>query len=169
VKDCYAALAAGRQVEFASLMHPPLLAPETQSANALLDAFRRTGHRAAFVVSEFGDVSGMVTLIDLMEAIIGDVPSKEESLRPPVQARADGSFLVDGIVPLESLVPQLAGFAPSTEAEDSPHTLAGLFLHRLARIPREGDILEHGGWRFEVVDMDGIRVDKVLAAPTNNL
>jgi putative hemolysin len=166
LKDCYARLAAGQPVCFRELMQPPLLAPETQMASVLLDTFRATGNRVAFVVNEFGDIDGMVTLIDLMEAIIGDVPSKEEWRHQPVQPRQGGGFLLDGTLPLVALERHLTGFVFSTDTEESPSTLAGMFLQHFQRIPKEGDIWSHSGWQLEVVDMDGIRVDKVLATPS---
>lgn len=163
VKDCYAQLAAGIEVKFQNLMQPPLLVPEVQKASLLLEEFRRTGHHAAFVVDEFGGVIGMVTLIDLMEAIVGDVPSKEERLTMPIKQRKDGSWLIDGLFEIEKLEPFLKGFEPPEGAGDEYQTLAGWFSQRLARVPAEGDMIEESGWRFEIVDMDGIRVDKVLA------
>jgi len=163
VKDCYAQLAAGIEVRFQNLMQPPLLIPEVQKASLLLEEFRRTGHHAAFVVDEFGGVIGMVTLIDLMEAIVGDVPSKEERLSMPIKQRKDGSWLIDGLFEIEKLETFLKGFARPDGAGDEYQTLAGWFSQRLARVPTEGDTIEESGWRFEIVDMDGIRVDKVLA------
>ena len=163
VKDCYAQLAAGIEVRFQNLMQPPLLVPEVQKASLLLEDFRRTGHHAAFVVDEFGGVIGMVTLIDLMEAIVGDVPSKEERLTMPIKQRRDGSWLIDGLFEIEKLETFLKGFHPPEGAGDEYQTLAGWFSQRLARVPTEGDIIEEGDWRFEIMDMDGIRVDKVLA------
>lgn len=163
VKDCYAQLAAGIEVRFANLMQPPLLVPEVQKASLLLEDFRRTGHHAAFVVDEFGGVIGMVTLLDLMEAIVGDVPSKEERLSMPIKQRKDGSWLIDGLFEIEKLENFLKGFVPPEGAGDEFQTIAGWFSQRLARVPTEGDIVEESGWRFEIVDMDGIRVDKVLA------
>ncbi len=163
VKDCYAQLAAGIEVKFQNLMQPPLLVPEVQKASLLLEDFRRTGHHAAFVVDEFGGVIGMVTLLDLMEAIVGDVPSKEERLTMPIKQRKDGSWLIDGLFEIEKLDAFLKGFAPPEGAGDEYQTLAGWFSQRLARVPSEGDLIEEHGWRFEIVDMDGIRVDKVLA------
>ena len=163
VKDCYAQLAAGIEVRFQNLMQPPLLIPEVQKASLLLEEFRRTGHHAAFVVDEFGGVIGMVTLIDLMEAIVGDVPSKEERLSMPIKQRKDGSWLIDGLFEIEKLETFLKGFERPDGAGDEYQTLAGWFSQRLARVPTEGDTIEESGWRFEIVDMDGIRVDKVLA------
>ncbi len=165
VKDCYAQLAAGLEVRFQNLMQAPLLVPEVQKASLLLEDFRRTGHHAAFVVDEFGGVIGMVTLIDLMEAIVGDVPSKEERLTLPIRQRKDGSWLVDGLFEIEKLGGHLRGFEAPEGAGDEYQTLAGWFSQRLARVPAEGDVIEESGWRFEIVDMDGIRVDKVLAMP----
>jgi putative hemolysin len=163
VKECYAQLARGAEIRFGDLMKPPLIVPEIQQASALLDTFRKTGHRVAFVMNEFGVIIGMVTLTDLMEAIIGDVPSSQEQLSQPVTAREDGTYLVDGMLTLSALETHLPGFKLPTE--EDPRTLAALFSQTLARIPRLGDTWEHGEWRFEVIDMDGMRVDKLLASP----
>jgi putative hemolysin len=163
VKDCYAQLAAGADVRFQNLMQAPLLVPEVQKAAALLEQFRETGHHAAFVVDEFGGVTGMVTLLDLMEAVVGDVPSKEERITLPIRKREDGSWLVDGLVEIEKLPDHLEGFDLPTGGGDEFQTPAGWFSHVLGRVPAEGDVIEESGWRFEIVDMDGSRVDKVLA------
>ncbi len=165
VKDCYAQLAAGVEIRFQNIMQPPLLVPELQKASTLLEDFRRTGNHAGFVVDEFGGVTGMVTLIDLMEAIVGDVPSKEERLTMPVKQRKDGSWLIDGLFEIEKLRDVLDGFASPDGAGDEFQTLAGWFGHCLERVPGEGDQIEESGWRFEIMDMDGSRVDKVLAMP----
>jgi putative hemolysin len=164
VKDCYAQLAAGVEIRFQNIMQPPLLVPELQKASTLLEDFRRTGNHAGFVVDEFGGVTGMVTLIDLMEAIVGDVPSKEERLAMPVKQRKDGSWLIDGLFEIEKLRDVLDGFKSPEGAGDEFQTLAGWFGHCLERVPAEGDQIEESGWRFEIMDMDGSRVDKVLAA-----
>ncbi|MFT4177383.1 MAG: hemolysin family protein [Luteolibacter sp.] len=163
LKDCYAKLAAGKKVDFQEVMQPPLLVPEIQKASVLLETFRVTGNHVAFVVNEFGSVIGMVTLMDLMETIVGDVPSQEERLIHVIQQREDGSWLVDGLFEIEKLGNYLEGFIPSEGAGSEYQTLAGLFSQRLARVPLERDVLEESGWRFEILDMDGIRVDKVLA------
>jgi putative hemolysin len=169
VKDCYAQLAAGIPLRFQDIMQPPLLVPELQKASTLLEDFRRTGNHAGFVVDEFGGVTGMVTLIDLMEAIVGDVPSKEERLTMPVKQRKDGSWLIDGLFEIEKVEDVLAGFCRPEGAGDEFQTLAGWFANELERVPTEGDVLEASGWRFEIMDMDGSRVDKVLALPLPKL
>lgn len=165
IKDCYAQLAAGIPVSFRHLMRPPLLVPEVQKATALLELFRDTGVHVAFVVDEFGGVIGMATLIDLMESIVGDVPSVEERREQVIQQRADGSWLIDGLFEIEKLGRHLEGFVHPVEAGDEYQTIAGFFGAKLNRVPIEGDRISDSDWIFEIVDMDGIRVDKVIAAP----
>ena len=110
IKDIYGQLAAGENISFEKIMQPPLLVPEMQKASKLLEEFRRTGQRAAFVIDEFGSVMGMVTLIDLVETIIGDVPSREEQLAMPILKRDDGTWLIDGLFEIEKLSQHLEGF-----------------------------------------------------------
>lgn len=164
IKDCYAQLAAGIPVSFRHLMRPPLLVPEMQKASATLETFRSTGIHVAFVINEFGDVIGMVTLIDLMESIVGDVPSVEERRNLTIQKRHDESWLIDGLFEIEKLVQHLEGFHPPEGAGDEYQTIAGFFGTKLGRVPAEGDRIRESGWIFEIVDMDGIRVDKVIAS-----
>ena len=144
-------------------MQQPLVVPETQKANSLLELFRQTGQRSAFVLNEFGSLVGMVTLIDLVEMIVGDVPSREERLAPPILQRPDGSWLIDGLFEIEKVAHYLDAFIPPAGAGADFQTISGWFLHELVRMPIEGDTIVAGGWIFEVVDMDLHRVDKVLA------
>lgn len=163
LKDLYGQLAAGDPVNFPAIMTPPLLVPETQKASLLLESFRSSGQRAAFVLDEFGGVSGMVTLMDLMETIVGDVPSKEELLIKPVKQRADGSWLIDGLFEIEKLTERLDGFILPRGGGDEFQTVSGWFMNELGRVPAEADRITAGDWTFEVMDMDRTRVDKVLA------
>lgn len=163
VKDIYGRLAAGRPVDFAEIMRPPLFVPEMQKASVLLETFRTSGQRAAFVLDEFGSVMGMVTLIDLMEAIVGDVPSREEQLASPIRRRSDGSWLIDGLFEIEKLPEQLENFDLPEGGGDEYQTLSGWFMKKLGRMPAELDKIHSGEWTFEVIDIDGTRVDKVLA------
>lgn len=165
VKEIYANLAAGADISFRHLMQAPLFVPETQKASELLETFRTSGQRAAFVLDEFGGVSGMVTLIDLMESIVGDVPSKQEQLAMGLRWRQDGSCLIDGFFEIEKLERHLDGFVPPEGAGDDFQTVAGWFLQKLALVPEEGAVIEESGWSFEIIDMDSNRVDKVLAKP----
>jgi putative hemolysin len=119
----------------------------------------------AFVVNEFGSVVGMVTLIDLLEAIVGDLPSREQRASPEIRLRDDRSWIVDAMIEIERVAERVPGFTLPPEAGDEYQTLAGFLTFRLQRIPVEGDIVEHGPLRLEIIDMDGHRVDKVLIHP----
>ncbi len=163
VKEIYAHLATGKEVDFKELMHPPLLVPETQKASRLLEIFRSTGHSVAFVTDEFGSVIGMVTAVDLLESIVGDVPSREEQLANPIHSRPDGSILIDGLFEIEKLPQHLENFTAPEGGGDEFQTLSGWFTSHFERLPQEGDVIEKDNWTFEVMDMDGPRVDKVLA------
>jgi putative hemolysin len=163
IKDIYGQLAAGEPVSFPAIMHPPLLVPETQKASAVLESFRTSGQRAAFVLDEFGSVVGMVTLMDLMETIVGDVPSKEEQLTMPVKQREDGSWIIDGFFEIEKLPERLEGFVLPEGGGDEFQTISGWLMNELGRLPVETDRITSGDWIFEVIDMDSTRVDKVLA------
>ncbi|GAA5115864.1 HlyC/CorC family transporter [Luteolibacter yonseiensis] len=163
IKDIYGRLAAGETVDFGKIMQKPLFVPEMQKASVLLETFRATGQRAAFVLDEFGSVMGMVTLIDVMEAIVGDVPSREEQLASPILQRADGTWLIDGLFEIEKLPEHLADFTLPEGGGDEYQTLSGWFMKELARMPAELDRISAGDWTFEVIDMDGTRVDKILA------
>ena len=163
IKDIYGQLAAQKTVDFASIMKAPLLVPETQKASVLLETFRKSGQRAALVLDEFGSVMGMVTLIDLMETIVGDVPSMEEQMATPVRQREDGSWLIDGLFEIEKLPERLEGFVLPEGGGDEFQTVSGWLVKELGRIPAEADRVSAGEWTFEVIDMDSIRVDKVLA------
>jgi putative hemolysin len=163
IKDIYGQLAAQKTVDFASIMKAPLLVPETQKASVLLETFRKTGQRAVLVLDEFGSVMGMVTLIDLMETIVGDVPSMEEQMVMPVRQREDGSWLIDGLFEIEKLPERLEGFVLPVGGGDEFQTVSGWLVKELGRIPVEADRVSAGAWTFEVIDMDSIRVDKVLA------
>lgn len=151
-------------VQVGTLMQPPLFVPETAPAIRLLDLFKQRRTHMALVVDEFGSVVGLVTLNDVLESIIGEVLRHGEAPEPEATRRADGSWLVDGIIGLDKLAetlgmgPRLAEFA-----ESGVDTLSGLMLLRLGHIPRPGERLDMVGWRFEVVDLDGPRIDKVLA------
>lgn len=169
VKDIYGRLAAGKTVNFAEIMQPPLFVPEMQKAGVLLETFRSTGQRAAFVLDEFGSVMGMVTLIDLMEAVVGDVPSREEQLAMPIRRRADGTWLIDGYFEIEKLSEHLEAFDLPEGGGDEYQTLSGWFMKELGRVPVEMDRICSGQWTFEVMDIDGARVDKVLATRSRRL
>ena len=164
-KDLLADALEGRVPAVGDLLRPALAVPEGLPALRLLERFREAGEHLALVVDEYGGTAGLVTLQDVLEAIAGDLPSAGEPDDPAAVRRGDGSWLLDGALPADRLRELLGGEPlPPREAGDY-RTLGGFVLVRLGTIPAVGEHFAWGGWRFEVADMDGHRVDKVLAAP----
>ncbi|MSU25036.1 MAG: HlyC/CorC family transporter [Opitutus sp.] len=163
VKALWAHSAIGLPTTLKNLLLPPLLVPEKMSATQLLEQFKKTGKHIAVVTDEFGAVQGLVTLIDVMEAIVGDLPEKGDRTQPEAKKRDDGSWLVDATLPVSELKTLLAldALLPN-EREAEFQTLGGFVITQFGRIPAAADFFDWSGWRFEVVDMDGRRVDKVL-------
>lgn len=155
---------AGRALDLATLAEPALFVPETMTLMKLLEQFKRTHLPIALVVNEFGDVEGVVSLTDVISSIVGDLPAEpgEES---SMVRRDDGSWLVDGGLDLDTVLRTLdAETLLSNEDRQHYHTLGGLVMMALGRVPRTGDTFQKGPYRFEVVDMDGNRVDRVLVS-----
>lgn len=166
IKSIYANLAAGATVKVRDLMTAPLMVPESASATKLLETFRTTTKHAALLVDEFGHVTGLVTVHDLLEAIVGDMPTVETKSKPRAMRREDGSWLIDAMLDCESFEEAVSMYRLPAEADREYQTLAGYIIHRLGRVPVEGDYFDEQGYRMEVIDMDGNRVDKVLLIPT---
>jgi putative hemolysin len=136
---------------------------ESTHALKLLEIFREEQQSLALVVDEYGDVTGMVTLNDLMGAVLGRMQSGESAdAEALVVAREDGSLLVDGSLPLDDLRELLGGGRLPGEEEHDYHTAAGMVIAFFGRIPHPGEHFDWGGWRIEVVDLDGPRIDKLL-------
>ncbi|PSN09937.1 hypothetical protein C7293_29820 [filamentous cyanobacterium CCT1] len=148
-------------VTLLSLLQPPLFVAESTYVLKVLELFKSSGTHFAMVLDEYGGVEGLVTLNDVVEAIVGDLPSLDDAEDPMMTQRDDGSWLLDGLLPVEDLK-DLLNREQLTEDEDNYHTLAGFIIRHMGRIPNAGDSFEWEGLRFEVVDMDGRRVDKVL-------
>jgi CBS domain containing-hemolysin-like protein len=143
-------------------MHEPLVLPEQTPIVRVIEQFKRRPVRLALVVDEYGDLQGIVTQTDLLEAIAGDLPEALNE-EPDVVERADGSLLMEGMMPAYDALDRL-GLAGLQE-NSGFHTLAGFVIHQLGHIPDTGAHFDRDGWRFEVVDMDGQRIDKVLVSP----
>jgi putative hemolysin len=156
-------------VRLATLLQPPLYVAETTRALAVIELFRQSGSHIALVTDEFGGIEGLVTVTDLMEAIVGDLPSAEDNEDPAVVEREDGSWLIDGLLEIEAFKELVDRITLSGEASGDFHTVGGFAMHQLGHIPRSGERFETDGLRFEIVDMDGNRVDKLLVTvlPTN--
>ena len=150
----------GEVPDLAADLQPPVFVPENLTGMELLQNFRSSGVQLMFVVDEYGEVLGIVTLRDLLEAITGEFQPRDPEDQWAVR-REDGSWLLDGLIPVPELKDRLAlGRLPE---EERYHTLSGLLMMLLGRLPQTADRVEWEGWRFEVVDMDGKRIDKVLA------
>ncbi len=155
---------SGKAIVLREALRQPLLVPENTRALSLLERFKVSGTHFAIVIDEYGGIEGVATLNDILEALVGDMPSAGEGGEPPAVQRADGSWLVDGAMAIEDLRERIA--LPHHPAEDRAafRTLAGFVMNQLGRVALTGDHFEWGGYRFEVVDMDGHLVDKVLIA-----
>jgi putative hemolysin len=152
----------GQVPDLASDLQPPVFVPENLTGMELLQNFRASGVQLVFVIDEYGEVLGIVTLRDLLEAITGEFKPRNAEDQWAVR-RDDGSWLLDGLIPVPELKDRLE--LKSLPEEERYHTLSGMLMMLLGRLPQTADRVEWQGWRFEVVDMDGKRIDKVLAAP----
>ncbi len=154
---------AGEKLDVERFLRPPLYVPEGVTTTHLLESFRKARQQCALIVDEYGELQGMVTLTDVLTSIVGELPSSDITEEQDVVERADGSWLVDGSVPIERLKSVLAieDDLPG-EDENAFNTLGGLVMYVLGRIPVVADHFDVAGCRFEVVDMDKNRVDKVL-------
>lgn len=142
----------------------PLVVPRQQAGSLVLQSMQQSGVEMAFVLDEYGGFLGVVTLFDILEEIIGEVVVEQEE--PSVVQREDGSYLADGMLNIDE-AKQLFGLPRELEGEERAafHTLAGFVITGLGTFPKKGDVMEAHGLRFEIVDMDGRRIDQVLVQP----
>jgi len=145
----------------------PLYIPESMNALKILERFRKERNYFAVVVDEYGSTQGIITLHDLTENIFGNLPDLDDAEEPDIVSREDGSLLVDGMIPIDELRETLS--LTEFDLEDTDYTtLAGFILHKLSEIPRIGDVLDSEGYRFEIVDMDKSKIDRVLISKLPN-
>lgn len=161
-KQLLAQSIAGKNTPIATLAKPVNFVPDSLSGMELLDHFRTSGSQMAFVVDEYGDLKGMVTLQDMMDALTGTIEQQTDDEKMVIK-REDGSLLLDGLIPIIDLKDALEIQDLPEEDEGRYQTLNGLLMYELGRLPQTTDIIEIAGWRLEIMDMDGKRVDKVLA------
>ena len=165
--DLLKAALAGEPLDVAPSLHPPLYVPAGVTTTQLLENFRKARLQSALIVDEYGELQGLVTLTDVLTSIVGELPSGDINSDQDVVKREDGSWLMDGGIAIERLksVLEIEEDLPGEE-ENAFNTLGGFVMHVLGRIPAAADHLNWGGYRFEVMDMDKNRVDKVLVAYT---
>lgn len=164
VKDLLAQYASGQPVSIKTNLQMPPFVPEGMNALEVVERLRLVKSPVALVVDEYGTIDGMFTLTDVLEAIVGDIPGIDDEGRPDATKREDGSWLIDGIMPVEELQ-ILLDLDELPENEGNYDTVGGMLMAQVGRIPAVGDKFEWHDLRFEVMDMDGHRVDKVLIMP----
>jgi putative hemolysin len=165
VKDLLGAALARHPFDLRGVVRPPLYLPNTVTALRALELFKTSGEPMALVVDEYGDFDGLVTLTDILQSLVGDIATPGDVEGPAVVQRDDGSWLVDGMVGVDE-VRDLTGLVELPgEGDGDFHTLGGFLMARLNRVPAIADRIMVKGFRFEVVDMDGRRVDRVLIIP----
>lgn len=168
VKDLLLQSMAGQHFDLKAALQAPVYVIENSSTLKVLELFKQTGQQAALVIQEYGDIEGLITFNDILEAIVGDISSRDELDQPQVVQREDGSWLLDGMLPIDELKEILNVRALPEESGGDYETLAGFMLTELGRIPAPADHFEWNKFRFEVMDMDGRRIDKVLVQPLDN-
>lgn len=148
--------------DLASLVSKPLFVPESTSASRVLEMSKKAGVHEVLVIDEYGGLLGMVTLFDVLEAIVGGLPNQDETFQPEIVLREDGSYLLDGLLPIDDLKEILDLDKLPEEVKIGYQTVGGFVMSQLKSIPAAGQHFHLGEFRFEVLDMDGRRVDKVL-------
>jgi putative hemolysin len=161
-KDILPRILRGEVLDLRASMREPLFVPNSMRALKVLELFKKSATHMAVVVDEHGGIEGLVTDHDVLEGVVGDVAFVDYPVEQAVVRREDGSYLVDGMIGIDEFkerfkLPRLTG-----EERSDYHTLGGFVMQQIGRIPAPGDYFETSGQRFEVVDMDGRRVDKVL-------
>jgi len=165
IKDMYI---TPDDVSFKQVMKTPLFVPENITPYKLLEKFKQTKIHTSFVVDEYGTLLGLVTLNDIMGAIVGELP-QNDSEEFEIVEREDGSFLVDAQIPFYDFLTRFEKADWMNEGEQEFDTLAGFILHTLERIPSTGDRLDWKGFSLEIVDMDGHRIDKILVMVSDEI
>jgi len=161
-KDLLALTLANQPIDLKALMHEPLFVPRTISALEVLESFKKTNQHIALVVDEYGGIEGLLTHHDILEAIAGDIPIGEKPVDPKAVKRHDGSWLLDGMLSVEEFKEIFHVETLPGEKRDAYQTLGGFVFTQMGRVPAVAECFEWRGFRFEIVDMDGKRIDKVL-------
>jgi putative hemolysin len=166
IKDLYV---APDYTQFKELMKPALFVPVNNTAYQVMEKFKESKYHSCFIVDEYGSVLGMITMNDIMGAIIGDMPQPDDADDYEIVKREDGTYLVDAQIPFYDFLTRFDKTAWINEEEQEYDTLAGCILDELERIPQTGDTMEWRGFNFEIVDMDGHRIDKILVTPSQEI
>ena len=166
IKDLWAQSVGAKEHDLQSILLQPLFVPESLQALKVLELFKQSRTHVALIVDEYGTVQGMVTLHDILEAMVGDLPSAELPADSSAVHRKDGSWLIDGLLPIDKFKEIFEIDVMPQEEMGLYHTIAGFMLVHFNHIPSTGSHFEWAGLQFEVVDMDGNRIDKILVTPS---
>jgi putative hemolysin len=161
-------LFADGETPLKKFMKPALYVPENNTAYQVLERFKESKAHSCFIVDEYGSVLGLITLNNILEAIVGDIPAPNEDAFE-ITTRADGSYLIDAQIPFYDFLSHFEKTEWMHEGEHDFDTLAGFIIHQLERIPHAGDKMEWNGFDFEIIDMDGQRIDKLLVTLSEEL
>lgn len=164
--DLLPAAFKGVSIDLRALTREALFVPDSMPAVQLLESFRGSHKHVALVMDEYGAVEGLVTVTDLLTAIVGDLPVDASEAQGEFVSRADGSWLVDGSAAMEEALERFGLDDVPEDEKGAYQTIGGFVMARLGRVPKTADLFEWGGMRFEVIDMDGRRIDKVLVSRT---
>jgi putative hemolysin len=168
-KDIMHQILSNQPIDVSSILLQPLILPESVSAAQTLEQFRETGVHTALVMDEYGGIKGLIRTHNIMEQIVGELDGGQfGDHEADIIERADGSWLVDGQLPLPRLQQLLGAFTIPEEDIGDYDTLAGFMMARYGRLPQMGEFLVWEGWKLEIVDMDGRRIDRVLISKNNN-
>lgn len=154
--------------KFKDIVQPAMFIPDNNTAYQVMEKFKETKQHSCFIVDEYGSLQGMITLNDILEAIVGSMPQATNEDYEIIE-RGDGSYLVDAQIHFYDFLSRFGKADWASEEEYSFDTLAGCILHELERIPKTGDKLSWRGFDIEVIDMDGHRIDKVLVTPSQQI
>ena len=163
-KDLLASTLSGKSIDLKATMQQPAFVPRTMTALQVLDHIKRSGSHIVLIVDEYGSIEGLLTHHDLLEAIAGDMPLGKTPLEPEAVQRKDGSWLLDGMLSVDKFKDIFKLENLPGEKKDTFQTLGGFIFTQMGRVPSVSDHFEWNGLRFEVVDMDGKRIDKVLVS-----
>lgn len=166
IKDLYV---ADDFTLFKDLMKPALFVPVNNTAYQVMEKFKESKIHSCFIVDEYGSVLGMITMNDIMGAIIGAIPQPDDAAAYEIVKRDDGTYLVDAQIPFYDFLTRFDKASWINEESQEYDTLAGCILDELERIPQPGDKMEWKGFNFEIVDMDGHRIDKILVTPSQEI
>ncbi len=153
------------KIEMQKFIHKPLFVPESMDGLKVLELFKKSGIHMAMVVDEYGNIQGLLSITDILEAIVGDIPTIDELEEREITKREDGTYLVDGLAPIDEFKDYFHIRKLPDEKSGVFHTVGGFIMYRLGHIPASGDKVEWTDFRFEVMDMDGNRIDKILITP----